>query len=494
MERRKFVVSALSAVAVTYAGHTKASEHRNTDLSLSKSVDNINILLKENKIKKSLNLEPEGEGIPLTDWILGNIRSLFLYLTKDKIDSINAAIPVDVTTELNSAMQDNIPIFIPSGNYIITSSINVGIRSGLIGAGAKSVLIDNRSSDHAFIFPVGYDRGTKDFLGFSIESSIGTAKDKYAFYLSSAADGRLNYSVGWRFVGIEINGQGMGGGWYLQDCFRVTIRDCGASSLSNPFYLAGSVVQLTVDNFVNNGDNQPKTNIGSYGVYMTTKKYSDENGIKMPEGITFINCKFVKQEVGAHALGLYVQFVNTEFDYSSKFGGFYAGGDKVDFINCYVGTTHVRNNDFVAFMVQTHASKVPEPVLISNCTINMQKNSSDGYKSYGVILSGEKDFISGAKVVDCFFRGDGYENCILVKRVDGVIIDHNTFKVRGENVKVESAKNITISNNFALGNYSLPNPEPDYCWIITGNTGDFSDVDLSEAKKSLIVNQGLMRN
>lgn len=61
-------------------------------------------------------------------------------------------------------------------------------------------------------------------------------------------------------------------------------------------------------------------------------------------------------------------------------------------------------------------------------------------------------------------------------------------------MKVESAKNITISNNFALGNYSLPNPEPDYCWIITGNTGDFSDVDLSEAKKSLIVNQGLMRN
>jgi hypothetical protein len=47
MERRKFVVSALSAVAVTYAGHTKASEHRNTDLSLSKSVDNINISLKE---------------------------------------------------------------------------------------------------------------------------------------------------------------------------------------------------------------------------------------------------------------------------------------------------------------------------------------------------------------------------------------------------------------------------------------------------------------
>jgi hypothetical protein len=66
---------------------------------------------------------------------------------------------------------------------------------------------------------------------------MGTAKDKYAFYLSSAADGRLNYSVGWRFIGIEINGQGMGGGWYLQDCFRVTIRDCGASSLSNPFTL-----------------------------------------------------------------------------------------------------------------------------------------------------------------------------------------------------------------------------------------------------------------
>lgn len=494
MERRKFITSALAGAVAGYAIQTRAQGRQVPELALSGTADDIRISLKENNVARSLKAGPDTDGIPLTDWILGNIRSFFLYLTKNKVDAINSGKYVDVTSELNAAMQDNVPIFLPNGNYIITDSITVGITSGLIGAGPKNVTIDNRGSNHAFIFPVGYDRGTKDFLGFSIGSSTGTAKDKYAFYFSEAGGGKLDYSVGWRFVGIELNGKGMGGGWYLQDCFRVTVRDCGASSLSNPFYLSGSVVQLTVDNFVNNGDNQPKTDTGSYGVYMATKKYSDGNGVKMPEGINFINCKFVRQEVGAYALGLYVQFVNTEFDYSSKFGGFYAGGDKVDFINCYVAPTATRSNDFVGFMVQAHAPKTPEPVLVSNCTVNMQENKAGGYKSYGVVLSGGEGFISGAKVENNFFRGAGYTNCILAQRVDGVVIEHNTFRVKGENVKIESAKNLTMTNNYALGSYTIPTPGSDYCWIITGNTGEFSDVDLSNAKKSLIANQGLFRN
>ncbi|EOI1122653.1 hypothetical protein [Klebsiella oxytoca] len=494
MKRRKFIASALAAGATAGYATQLLAQSKRQELNLSENAGDIYISLDKNYVAKNNVTDLQNNSIPLSDWIYGNIRSFFLYLDKNKISAINNSEPVDVTVELNRAMQDGVPIFLPNGEYIITNSINVGITSGLVGAGAKNVVIDNRGNDHAFIFPIGYDRGTKDFFGFSLKSSTGSAKDKYAFYFSSAPSGKLEYSVGWRFIGIELEGKGMGGGWYLQDCFRVTIRDCGASALSNGFYLAGSVVQLTVDNFVNNGDNHPETTLGSYGVYMGTKKYNDGNGIKMPEGINFINCKFVRQDIGVRALGLYVQFVNTEFDYCSKIGGLYAGGDKVDFINCYVASTASRHNDFYAFIIQAHAPHTPEPILVSNCTINMQKNKVSGYKSYGVLLSGGASFLSGARVDNCFFRGDGYENCIFANRVDGVIINNNTFRVKGENIKIESAKNLTICNNYALGNYSLPKPGPAYCWIITGNSGSFSEVDLSQANSSLIINQGLFKS
>ncbi|XBS68536.1 hypothetical protein ABK905_17835 [Acerihabitans sp. KWT182] len=253
-------------------------------------------------------------------------------------------------------------------------------------------------------------------------------------------------------------------------------------------------MELTVDNFANNGDKQPKTVLGSYGVYMGTKKYNDGNNIKMPEGINFINCKFVRQDVGVHALGLFVQFLNTEFDYSSKFGGFYAGGDKVDFINCYVASQSARDNDFVAFMVQAYAPQTPEPVSIINCTINMQKNSIKDKKSFGIKLSGGAITLNAARVENCFFRGDGYNSCIFIEKSNAVIIRGNTFRVSGQNINIVSVKNMTLCDNFGLGEFVLPQPDGTECWIITGNTGNFAKVDLTKAKNSLIVNQSLSAN
>ncbi|MHA7847599.1 hypothetical protein [Serratia sp. D1N4] len=500
MNRRRLVLGAMAGISGLYTFSSSARQAIPLSSPLN-NVTEINLALVDSsgsncnlssKLVVKYDAVPYNEmGVSLADWIFGNVRSIFLYLDKSKVEKIKDGKSVDITSELSSAMSDNVAIFLPNGNYSISKTISVGVNSSLIGAGARNVYIDNQSADHAFKFPIGYARGVKDFSGFSIGCKAETAKDMYAFYFDEASYGKLDYSGGWRFIGIELNGKGMGGGWYLQDCFRVTIRDCGATSLSNPFYIVGSVVQLTVDNFVNNGDDYPDTKLGSYGVYMATKKYTDGNHIKMPEGINFINCKFVHQGIGAYALGLYVQFVNTEFDYSEKCGGLYAGGDKVDFINCYVAPQLTRSDDFVGFLISAMTQNSPEPVLISNCTINMQEGR--GGKSYGIVVSGETTYIKSVKIENCFFRGTGYDAGIIAKKINGVVLSGNTFKFSGLSIVIESAKNFTMTNNYSMGEFVIPEPKGDNCWIITGNIGDFQGVNLSDASSCLIINPGLSR-
>ncbi|HHM4228617.1 TPA: hypothetical protein ACROI3_005565, partial [Klebsiella pneumoniae] len=177
------------------------------------------------------------------DWIDGEMKSLFLYLSASKIASVIAGTSTDITAELQSAMNDSITIWIPAGKYYITSSIIVAANSGLIGPGARMVSIDNQGSSHTFIVGAGgYLRGWKEWKGFSITASGDNTADSYAFYYSDRQDanGAPVYTIAQVFSEIEINANGkLGGGWFLQDCFRVVIRDCGGTGLSQPFRLVG---------------------------------------------------------------------------------------------------------------------------------------------------------------------------------------------------------------------------------------------------------------
>ncbi|MFU8487813.1 hypothetical protein ACNASP_21775, partial [Klebsiella pneumoniae] len=209
------------------------------------------------------------------DWIDGEMKSLFLYLSASKIASVIAGTSTDITAELQSAMNDSITIWIPAGKYYITSSIIVAANSGLIGPGARMVSIDNQGSSHTFIVGAGgYLRGWKEWKGFSITASGDNTADSYAFYYSDRQDanGAPVYTIAQVFSEIEINANGkLGGGWFLQDCFRVVIRDCGGTGLSQPFRLVGSVVQTTIDNFVQNGDGAAPMTGRTYTYGLTTE-------------------------------------------------------------------------------------------------------------------------------------------------------------------------------------------------------------------------------
>ncbi|WP_169301890.1 hypothetical protein, partial [Klebsiella pneumoniae] len=129
-----------------------------------------------------------------------------------------------------------------------------------------------------------------------------------------------------------------------QECFRVVISNCGATGLSQPFRLVGSVVQTTIDNFVQNGDGAVAMTGRSYTYGLTTEKKTYGNGsIFTPEGLTVVNTRFVKQDIGVRvAGGLFLVFDAVEADYSKYKGFWYDGGSQVSFDNCYVGVQSYR--------------------------------------------------------------------------------------------------------------------------------------------------------
>ncbi|XBS68537.1 glycosyl hydrolase family 28-related protein [Acerihabitans sp. KWT182] len=224
MERRELLKGSLSGIIGACAASTfeRAAYGKDITSGNDDATDNFRLSLSAERgpgetvhiadTSRSRESTQTPQGVSLSDWIFGNTRSIYLYLTQDKVDSLKRGDMTDVTTELNKAMEDNIAIFLPNGNYSISKTIKVGQNSSLIGNGAKTVYIDNQGNNHAFTFPIGYFRGTKDFFGFSIGSKKATAIDKYAFFFDSAPNGKLDYSVGWRFLCIEFYGFGMGGG------------------------------------------------------------------------------------------------------------------------------------------------------------------------------------------------------------------------------------------------------------------------------------------
>lgn len=426
-----------------------------------------------------------GNGNTLYDWINGQLRSLFYYLSPAKIASVIGGTATDITAELQAAMNDSITIWIPAGKYYITSSITVAANSGLVGPGARMVSIDNQGSSHTFIFGAGgYIRGWKPWKGFKVTATGNNTADAWTFYYSSREDGSGNpdYTVAQHFSEIEIESYGkIGGGWYLQECFRVVVRDCGATGLSWCFRLAGSVVQTTIDNFVHNGDSSVVMSGQTYTFGLTTelKAYSSGSSFS-PEGLTVSNTRFVRQGVGCRITGgLLLTFDAVEFDYSGRYGALYNGGSQVSFNDCYVGVQANRPNDFVGFLVPATATNVSEAVNIRGCTVNMATNTNAdaaSYTQYGVQIGNSATPAKSTLVDGCTFRGNGYTAGIYVYAGSNTHLSSNRFQYTGVNILVDSASSFTMMNNSGNGSgtYSLTSSSATAKWFIINNTETFS--------------------
>ncbi|WII46394.1 right-handed parallel beta-helix repeat-containing protein [Klebsiella pneumoniae] len=428
-----------------------------------------------------------GNGGTLHDWINGQLRSLFYYLSPAKIASVIGGVATDITAELQAAMNDNRPVWLPAGQYYVTASIAAAANSSLTGPGPRLASIDNRSSSHLFIIGAGgYLRGCKLWKGFSITASGNNTADAYAFYYSDRQDanGAPVYTIGQIFSEIEINAYGkLGGGWYLQECFRVVISNCGATGLSQPFRLVGSVVQTTIDNFVQNGDGAAPMTGRTYTYGLTTEPKTYGNGtVFTPEGLTVVNTRFVKQDIGVRvAGGLFLVFDAVEADYSKYKGFWYDGGSQVSFDNCYVGVQSYRDGDFVGFDIPARAAGVAEAVNVRGCTVNMSENtheSASSYKSLGVRVGDSSVGQKGALIDGCTFRGDGYDAGIYVYRGSSVSINNNRFQYSGVNISVAECTNLVMIGNSGngAGKYLLNSSSPVATWTLLNNTESFESV------------------
>ncbi|MFH2396416.1 right-handed parallel beta-helix repeat-containing protein [Raoultella ornithinolytica] len=428
-----------------------------------------------------------GNGGTLYDLINGQLRSLFYYLSPAKIASVIGGVATDITAELQAAMNDNRPVWLPAGQYYVTASIAAAANSSLIGPGPRLASIDNRSSSHLFIIGAGgYLRGWKLWKGFSITASGNNTADAYAFYYSDRQDanGAPVYTIAQVFSEIEINAYGkLGGGWYLQECFRVVIRDCGATGLSQPFRLVGSVVQTTIDNFVQNGDGAVAMTGRSYTYGLTTEKKTYGNGsIFTPEGLTVVNTRFVKQDIGVRVEGgLYLVFDSVEADYSKYKGFWYDGGSQASFDNCYVGAQSYRDGDFVGFDIPARAAGVAEAVNVRGCTVNMSVNTHESaslFTSYGVKVGDSSVGQKGALIDGCTFRGAGYDAGIYVYRGASVSINNNRFQYSGVNISVAECTNLVMIGNSGngAGKYILNSSSTVATWTVLNNTEPFESV------------------
>lgn len=441
-----------------------------------------------------------GNGGTLNDWINGQLRSLFYYLSPAKIASVIGGVATDITAELQAAMNDSITIWLPAGSYYVTESISSAANSGLVGPGSKLASIDNRGSSHLFIIGAGgYVRGWKPWRDFSVTASGSNTIDAYAFYYSDRQDtsGAPVYTIAQHFSGIEINAWGkLGGGWYLQECFRVVIRDCGATGLSQPFRLVGSVVQTTIDNFVQNGDGAVPMTGRTYTYGLTTEPKTYGNGtVFTPEGLTVVNTRFVKQDIGVKVTGgLYLMFCNVEADYSKYFGFWYNGGSQVSFDNCYVGVTSNRDGNFVGFLVPA-TSSTAEAVNIRGCTVNMSANTNENaasYTSYGVQIGNSTVGAKATLVDGCTFRGTGYTAGIYVYKGISTNITSNRFQFSGLNILVDECASLTMLNNAGNGSgtYSLTTANVNAKWVIFNNTETFSVLSHVNPQGLLSMNTG----
>ncbi|HBQ2695768.1 TPA: hypothetical protein L7U39_003619 [Klebsiella pneumoniae] len=442
-----------------------------------------------------------GNGGTLHDWINGQLRSLFYYLSPAKIASVIGGVATDITAELQAAMNDNRPVWLPAGQYYVTASIAAAANSSLTGPGPRLASIDNRSSSHLFIIGAGgYLRGCKLWKGFSITASGNNTADAYAFYYSDRQDanGAPVYTIGQIFSEIEINAYGkLGGGWYLQECFRVVISNCGATGLSQPFRLVGSVVQTTIDNFVQNGDGAVAMTGRTYTFGLTTEAKTYGNGsIFTPEGLTVVNTRFVKQDIGVRISGgLFLVFNAVEADYSKYKGFQYNGGSQVSFDNCYVGVQSDRDGDFVGFDIPPRAAGVPEAVNVRGCTVNMATNtnsSASSYTSYGVKIGDGGVNAKGSLVDGCTFRGTGYTAGIYVNRGDCVNLTANRFQFSGLNILVNECSSLTMTNNSGngSGSYSLTTTSNTAKWSILNNTEAFTTLSHVNPQGLISMNTG----
>ena len=251
------------------------------------------------------------------------------------------ALKGDNTTDDSDNLQALInigrPLYFPTGTYRLEKTITLK-KINFIGDSAYTVTFNFVNPGHGFVIEPGtFTSRSSVYIGrFSIMGSANGLGDYYAFYMKGLSERPIVYNFGANFDSIEI--ENFGGGFYVEDFFRLNVTRIGMSHVGNPIRINGSVVQSTFDTITNNGDFAPRGAIPHTGI-MTRYKTYDDGVIMVPESVKFMNFSTTEVDYGIdHQAGLFITFQNVDLDFIHDTGILFGAEALVD--NFYIATSN----------------------------------------------------------------------------------------------------------------------------------------------------------
>ena len=251
------------------------------------------------------------------------------------------ALKGDNTTDDSDNLQALInigrPLYFPKGTYRLEKTITLK-KITFIGDSAYTVTFNFVNPGHGFVIEPGtFPSRSSVYIGrFSIIGSANGLGDYYAFYMKGLSENPIVYNFGANFDSIEI--ENFGGGFYVEDFFRLNVTRIGMSHVGNPIRINGSVVQSTFDTITNNGGKAPRGTIPHRGIMTRYKRY-DDGLVMVPESVKFMNFSTTGLDYGIdHEAGLFITFQNVDLDFINDIGILFGAEALVD--NFYIATSN----------------------------------------------------------------------------------------------------------------------------------------------------------
>ena len=389
-----------------------------------------------------------------------------VWLDDWKVDTTGVA-PCDTAFNEANALQR--PIMLGIGRYRVNATINLLAGTTIKGCSEHSV-IDARMTDVLFKFPINTGRNVKVFRDFHVWSSGSEmAANGCAFLFPGTPSGGVaTFTSGYKFENIEIGASGtFGCGFDVCDSFRLTIRDCGMTGVTNPICLSGNVVQCVIDGVTCNNTDYIRSYKGeNVGVRMSYRSDYSDGLLRGPENVKIMNSAFVVHRRGAITVGLVTRIENCDFDYIRDCGIEHGGGMGVEYVGGWIADSNT-NNEFVGIRITRQGDY--DDVHVRGITISTYGIFATKHTAVQIGAGNASPFAepNGVVVEDMHIIGinNSWDFGIQADRTVHVVINKNfikrgTIKANGLAINATYSKSIVCCGN-VCGNQEIHIEVPD---------------------------------
>ena len=394
--------------------------------------------------------------------------------------------PCDAAFNEANTLQRSIMLGI--GRYRINATINLLAGTTIKGCSEHSV-IDARMTDVLFKFPINTGRNVKVFRDFHVWSS-GSEMDANGcafLFPGTPSGGNAAFTSGYKFENIEIGAAGtFGCGFDVCDSFRLTIRDCGMTGVTNPIRLSGNIVQCVIDGVTCNNTDYTRSYKGlNVGVSMSYRTDYSDGLPRGPENAKIMNSSFVVHRRGAITAGLATRIENCDFDFIRDCGIEHGGGTGVEYVGGWIADSSM-DNEFVGIRITKQGDY--DDVHVRGITISTYGAFSSKHTAVQIGSGAASPFTepNGVIVEDMHIIGinNSWDFGIQADRTVHVVINKNyirsgSIKATGLAINATYSKSIVCCAN-VCGNQKIHIELPDLqgTATVTDNQGNVTTANI----------------